>query len=72
MALHAVPSAPRTPSPRARYAKPLDMIQCYRCGGREVIEAKVGVFLKAGKPTGGTKTLLCVCCLVRGERVVLA
>lgn len=51
--------------------KPGAMVQCYRCSGREVIETKIGVILKDGKPTGGTKQLLCAGCLIRGERVVL-
>jgi len=48
------------------------MIQCHRCGGREVIEAKVGMVLKNGRPQGGTKTILCATCHRQGDRVVLA
>lgn len=51
--------------------KPATMIQCHRCGGREVIETKIAVLMRNGKPTGGTKTLICVGCLLKGERVVL-
>lgn len=51
--------------------KPADMLSCHRCGGHEVIETKVGVMLKSGKPTGGTKQLLCAGCFMRGERVVI-
>lgn len=47
------------------------MVQCHRCGGREVVESKIGVLMKNGKPTGGTKALLCVVCLLKGERVTL-
>lgn len=69
--------APDTPAEQVRkrvraMPKPATMVQCHRCGGREVIEAKIGVLMKNGKPAGGTKALLCVCCLMRGERVVLA
>jgi hypothetical protein len=69
--------APDTPVERVRkrvraMAKPPCMIQCHRCGGREVIETKTGVLLKNGKPTGGTKQLLCALCFMRGERVVIA
>ncbi|MBD1589780.1 hypothetical protein [Pseudomonas typographi] len=68
--------APDTPVEQVRkrvraMPKPPAMIQCHRCGGREVIETKIGMLLKDGKPTGGTKTLLCVGCLLRGERVTL-
>ena len=69
-------SAPDTPAEQVRkrvraMPKPATMIQCHRCGGREVIETKTGMLLKDGKPTGGTKSLLCVGCLLRGERVTL-
>lgn len=69
--------APDTPAEEVRKRvratdKPATMLQCHRCGGREVIETKIGVMMKNGKPTGGTKTLICVVCLLKGERVVLA
>lgn len=68
--------APDTPAEQVRkrvraMPKPATMVQCHRCGGREVIETKIGVLMKNGKPTGGTKQLLCVGCILRGERVVL-
>lgn len=68
--------APETPVERVRkrvraMPKPEAMIQCHRCGGREVIETKTGMLLKDGKATGGTKQLLCVGCLLRGERVLI-
>lgn len=47
------------------------MIQCHRCGGREVIETKLGMLYKNGKPVGGAKCVLCAACFMRGERVVL-
>jgi len=68
--------APDTPAEEVRkrvraMPKPATMVQCHRCGGREVIESKIGVLMKNGKPTGGTKVLLCVGCLLKGERVTL-
>ena len=68
--------APDTPAEAVRkrvraMPKPATMVQCHRCGGREVIETKIGVLMKDGKPTGGTKQLLCVGCLLKGERVTL-
>lgn len=48
------------------------MLECRRCGGREVIETRIGVLYVDGKPRGGTKMLLCAECQRRGERVVLA
>lgn len=51
--------------------KPAAMIQCHRCGGREVIETKIGMGHKNGKPSGGTKQLLCAGCFMKGERVVV-
>lgn len=52
--------------------KPAAMLQCARCGGREVIETRVGVMYVAGRARGGTKSLLCADCHRKGERVVLA
>lgn len=54
-----------------RKTKASAIVQCHRCGGREVIETKIGVILKDGKPSGGTKQLLCAACLMKGERVAL-
>lgn len=79
MAVHLVPDAlppAETPADKVRQritdmARPADMIQCHRCGGREVIETKIGVMLKNGRPNGGTRSLLCAACFARGERVVL-
>ena len=68
--------APDTPAEKVRkrvraMPKPPTMVQCHRCGGREVIETRIGVLMKNGKPTGGTKMLICVGCLLNGERVLL-
>ena len=68
--------APDTPAEKVRkrvraMPKPPTMVQCHRCGGREVIETEIGVLMKNGKPTGGTKTMICVVCLLRGERVLV-
>lgn len=54
-----------------RHPKPAAMLQCHKCGGREVIAARNGVEVRNGKPVGGTKVLLCAMCFARGERVVL-
>ena len=68
---------PNTPKQRVRdrvkaMPKPDAMIQCHRCGGREVIETKIGMVLRKGKPVGGTKAVICAECQRRGERVVVA
>lgn len=72
--LHLVPPTPIPEKPKtrtARASKPADMIQCPRCHGREVVETILGAMLVAGKLKGGTRTLICVGCLLKGERVVL-
>lgn len=51
--------------------RPAAMLQC-RCGSREFIETKTGVEFVNGKTRGGTKQLLCVHCLMNGDRVVIA
>lgn len=68
--------APDTPAEQVRkrvraMPKPATMVQCHRCGGREVIETKIGVLMRNGKSTGGTRALICVGCLLKGERVVV-
>lgn len=68
--------APDTPLEQAykrirAMPKPPSMIQCGRCGSREVIETKIGMLYKNGKPQGGTKQILCASCFMRGERMVL-
>lgn len=50
---------------------PADMLQCNRCGGREMIETRTGVLFKDGKASGGTKQMVCVACLLKGDRVVV-
>ena len=75
MTLHLIPSIPKPDAPiksRVRAAsKPADMLQCPRCNGREVVETVLGAMLVAGKLKGGTKQIVCVGCMVKGERVVL-
>lgn len=51
--------------------KPSTMLQCPRCGGREMIETKIGMLMKNGRPMGGTKRILCASCLAKGEKVVV-
>ncbi len=51
--------------------KPAELVQCNRCGGREFLETKTGLFFKDGKFTGGTKALICVGCLLQGHRTAL-
>lgn len=75
MPLHLIPSIEKPSegknSRRRRASKPAEMLQCPRCAGREVIVSTIGVLLRDGKLTGGTKQVLCVGCLTNGERVVL-
>lgn len=75
MTLHLVPpaSAPNQPKLKSRAAsKPAEMLQCPRCGGREMIETVIGAMMQARKLKGGTRQIVCVGCLLRGERVVVA
>lgn len=68
---------PDTPKQRAvdrikRMPRAQEMIQCHRCGGREVLVLLLGAVLKNGKVSGGTKQYVCGCCYMKGQRVVLA
>jgi hypothetical protein len=65
---------PDTPKARSRsrvraMERPAEMLQCRRCGGREFTETVTGALVRRGKMVGGTKTLVCVTCLLAGERV---
>lgn len=75
MKLHLIPPLPKPEEPvnsRAKRAsKPADMIQCPRCGGREVVETVIGAMVQARKLKGGTRQIVCVGCLLKGERVVI-
>jgi hypothetical protein len=48
------------------------MFACYRCSGSEVLQTRIGMMLKNGRPQGGTKVWICAACHRKGERVVLA
>jgi len=68
---------PDTPKQRAvdrlkAAPKPAGIVQCPRCGCREVLELKSGVKLNNGKPTGGISQIVCAACFLKGERIVLA
>ena len=74
--LRIVPPAEPSPAEKVRQRvkrmpKPSDMVQCHRCGGREVIETKTGLSLKDGKASGGTRGIICATCMWNGQRVVL-
>jgi hypothetical protein len=77
MRLKVVTGTPAPDSPTERVRKRLratkgPLLQCHRCGSREVLQTKVGVEIVDGKPRGGTKALVCASCWLKGERVVLA
>lgn len=55
-----------------KLAKPPGMIQCPRCGSREVLPLTTGALLRNGKVAGGTTVHVCASCFMNGERVVLA
>jgi hypothetical protein len=74
-----IPGSPPPDTPKQcvidrikKHPKPAAMIQCHRCGCREVLELKTGVLYQDGRATGGTKAIVCAHCFMKGERVVLA
>ena len=67
----APPEPERLRLKRRADPKPPTMLQC-RCGSRDVLQVKTGVLMSAGKPTGGTRQLLCAACYMTGKRIVLA
>lgn len=77
MALTLVPPADAPePTPRSEAAKriaaktPAYLLKCHRCAGMEMIETVTGVEVtKDGKHRRGTKSKLCLSCLMRGQRI---
>ena len=74
--LSVVPAAAPGPAETLRLRRKTDprpaaLLQC-RCGSRELIETRTGVLMAYGKPTGGTRQMLCAVCLTKGQRVVVA
>lgn len=74
--LKLVPPAEPSPVEKVRQRvrampKPAAVLQCNRCGGREMIETKTGMLFSGSKASGGTKQILCAACLLKGERVVV-
>lgn len=49
-----------------------DQLRCPRCDGMEVLETKIGMLIKYGRPYGGKKHYICAACHRKGERIVLA
>ncbi|MHB1123714.1 MAG: hypothetical protein ACYC0T_13460 [Ramlibacter sp.] len=70
--LHLVAGGPAK-TPRKRHPRPSTMLACPRCDGREAVQTRIGLLLMAdGRVSGGTPAWVCVACLSRGERVVMA
>lgn len=68
---------PDTPKQRVidgirRMPKPPTVLQCPRCGGRDVLELRTGAMVRNRKVVGGTKQVVCAHCYMKGERVMLA
>lgn len=52
--------------------KPPEVLQCQRCGSRSMLEERTGGSrTKAGRLTGGVINIICMSCIMRGERVVV-
>lgn len=64
---------PEGPKKRMKASVPdTPIVRCPRCTGLAMIEVKLGMVWKNGKPTGGQKQIVCGTCLARGEHVVVA
>jgi hypothetical protein len=72
--IEGTPKGPAAVRRRIRkMPKPAEMLQCPRCGGRALIETKIGMEIRrGGKPSGGTKQMICGGpCLSEGLRTVV-
>lgn len=55
---------------RIRKATPEILVRCKRCEGNAMMTVTLGMTWSAtGKPTGGTRQVVCAMCLSRGEYV---
>lgn len=64
---------PEGPLKRMKASVPdTPIVRCPRCTGLAMLEVKLGMVWKNGKPTGGQKQIVCATCLARGEHVVVA
>lgn len=64
---------PEGPLKRMKASVPdTPIVRCPRCTGLAMLEVKLGMVWKNGKPTGGQKQIVCGTCLARDEHVVVA
>lgn len=70
-----IDGTPEPEGPRKRMKASVSdtpIVRCPRCTGLAMIEVKLGMVWKNGKPNGGQKQIVCATCLARGEHVVVA
>jgi len=70
--LRVIDGTPEPEGPRKRMrakVQPPHIIRCPRCTGLAMIEVRLGMEHRNGKPTGGAKATVCAVCLARGEYV---
>lgn len=64
---------PEGPLKRMKASLPdTPIVRCPRCTGLAMLEVKLGMTWRNGKPTGGQKQVVCATCLARGEHVVVS
>jgi hypothetical protein len=64
---------PEGPLKRLKASLPdTPIVRCPRCTGLAMLEVKLGMVWKNGKPTGGQKQIACATCMARGEQVLVA
>ena len=67
-----IDGTPEPEGPRKRMrakAAPGPIIRCPSCTGLAMIEVKLGMVVRNGKPSGGQKVLVCATCLAQGRTV---
>lgn len=76
MSLKLVPPAPKPERTkreqvldRVAEVAPAHLLKCQRCGSMEFIETRIGI--EKGKARSGSKALICLHCMMRGERIVV-
>ena len=69
-----IDGTPEPDGPRKRVKAALERspyVRCPRCTSLAMVEIKLGMVMKNGKPSGGQKVTVCATCLARGEYVTV-
>jgi len=73
-----IDGTPPPPSPKASRAArikastPPELVRCFRCSSGAMMQIRLGMIWRNGKPTAGNKQIVCASCLSKGEIVTIS